>query len=225
MQTPKKPRSTASTEVLEHCEEEEKYSWDQAYKGSLCPQKQARLLVYSSHQQQDVLVGQPQHCDNGTQDFGLSKIVEEDQSTSMELTSQGAGTYWYLPPECFEVGIQPPTISNKVSCFTQLSSFSNDQGLRWVLTPVTSQVAEWCAANVVINQPSNATLFADRCNLFVMVSLLCPDKLFLRTYMQVQAFSLSLNAGGCVVGWGNAVSDAIWQTALWRGLFPGEDPA
>lgn len=48
------------------------------------------------------------------QDFGLSKIVEEDQSTSMELTSQGAGTYWYLPPECFEVGSRPPTISNKV---------------------------------------------------------------------------------------------------------------
>lgn len=48
------------------------------------------------------------------QDFGLSKIVEEDQSTSMELTSQGAGTYWYLPPECFEVGAHPPTISNKV---------------------------------------------------------------------------------------------------------------
>ena len=22
----------------------------------------------------------------------------------MELTSQGAGTYWYLPPECFEMG-------------------------------------------------------------------------------------------------------------------------
>ena len=48
------------------------------------------------------------------QDFGLSKIMEEDQSTSMELTSQGAGTYWYLPPECFEVGSHPPTISNKV---------------------------------------------------------------------------------------------------------------
>ena len=35
-------------------------------------------------------------------DFGLSKIVEnEDLSDDMELTSQGAGTYWYLPPECF----------------------------------------------------------------------------------------------------------------------------
>ena len=35
-------------------------------------------------------------------DFGLSKIVDTDSpEDSMELTSQGAGTYWYLPPECF----------------------------------------------------------------------------------------------------------------------------
>jgi serine/threonine protein kinase len=34
-------------------------------------------------------------------DFGLSKVVEANEGTSMELTSQGAGTYWYLPPECF----------------------------------------------------------------------------------------------------------------------------
>ena len=32
----------------------------------------------------------------------------------MELTSQGAGTYWYLPPECFVVGDAPPQISSKV---------------------------------------------------------------------------------------------------------------
>ena len=48
------------------------------------------------------------------QDFGLSKIVEEGHSRGMELTSQGAGTYWYLPPECFEMGAAPPTITNKV---------------------------------------------------------------------------------------------------------------
>lgn len=48
------------------------------------------------------------------QDFGLSKIVEEGHSRGLELTSQGAGTYWYLPPECFEVGSRPPVISNKV---------------------------------------------------------------------------------------------------------------
>ena len=48
------------------------------------------------------------------QDFGLSKIAEEGATQGMELTSQGAGTYWYLPAECFEVGSQPPMISNKV---------------------------------------------------------------------------------------------------------------
>eukprot|EP00168_Porphyra_purpurea_P005108 TRINITY_DN16156_c0_g1_i1.p1 TRINITY_DN16156_c0_g1~~TRINITY_DN16156_c0_g1_i1.p1 ORF type:complete len:142 (-),score=40.94 TRINITY_DN16156_c0_g1_i1:113-538(-) len=36
----------------------------------------------------------------------------------MELTSQGAGTYWYLPPECFEVGDAPPKISAKVDVWS-----------------------------------------------------------------------------------------------------------
>ena len=30
-------------------------------------------------------------------DFGLSKIMHEED-TRMDLTSQGVGTYWYLPP-------------------------------------------------------------------------------------------------------------------------------
>ena len=34
-------------------------------------------------------------------DFGLSKIIDEN-SDYIQLTSQGVGTYWYLPPECFE---------------------------------------------------------------------------------------------------------------------------
>ena len=34
-------------------------------------------------------------------DFGLSKIIDEN-SEYIQLTSQGVGTYWYLPPECFE---------------------------------------------------------------------------------------------------------------------------
>ena len=59
-------------------------------------------------------------------DFGLSKILDEAhpvgaaaarsagvEATSMELTSQGAGTYWYLPPECFATGSRV-RISNKV---------------------------------------------------------------------------------------------------------------
>jgi tousled-like kinase len=50
-------------------------------------------------------------------DFGLSKILESSSAdaadASLELTSQGAGTYWYLPPECFVVD-RSVRISNKV---------------------------------------------------------------------------------------------------------------
>ncbi|KNH09455.1 protein kinase [Perkinsela sp. CCAP 1560/4] len=46
-------------------------------------------------------------------DFGLCKIMskgnelsamynKEQEDTEIELTSQGTGTYWYLPPECFQ---------------------------------------------------------------------------------------------------------------------------
>mmetsp|Transcript_29126 Transcript_29126/g.44751 ORF Transcript_29126/g.44751 Transcript_29126/m.44751 type:complete len:87 (+) Transcript_29126:674-934(+) len=43
-----------------------------------------------------------EHGDAKITDFGLSKIVSQDDTgDNMELTSQGAGTYWYLPPECF----------------------------------------------------------------------------------------------------------------------------
>ena len=43
-------------------------------------------------------------------------MVDEGQTQGMELTSQGAGTYWYLPPECFVVrhDAAAPMISNKV---------------------------------------------------------------------------------------------------------------
>jgi len=51
-------------------------------------------------------------------DFGLSKIVEDlNERPDIELTSQGAGTYWYLPPECFHVG-QAPRISSKVDVWS-----------------------------------------------------------------------------------------------------------
>jgi tousled-like kinase len=36
-------------------------------------------------------------------DFGLSKVVEEDQ-TQLELTSQGTGTFYYAPPETMRRG-------------------------------------------------------------------------------------------------------------------------
>ncbi|KAF1744433.1 hypothetical protein MXB_374 [Myxobolus squamalis] len=52
-------------------------------------------------------------------DFGLSKIVPEDiGDASMELTSPGAGTYWYLPPECFLIGLNPTKISSKVDVWS-----------------------------------------------------------------------------------------------------------
>lgn len=55
-------------------------------------------------------------------DFGLSKIVagaEDSTVPAVELTSQGAGTYWYLPPECFNFDrTNPPLISNKVDVWS-----------------------------------------------------------------------------------------------------------
>jgi serine/threonine protein kinase len=64
-------------------------------------------------------------------DFGLSKILDATHPihsavdgagadvSSMELTSQGAGTYWYLPPECFATGGKYKVmISNKVDVWS-----------------------------------------------------------------------------------------------------------
>eukprot|EP01147_Barroeca_monosierra_P001817 gene1817-4916_t len=52
-------------------------------------------------------------------DFGLSKQATNiDEAGNMDLTSQGAGTYWYLPPECFIVGDAPPKISSKVDVWS-----------------------------------------------------------------------------------------------------------
>ena len=60
-------------------------------------------------------------------DFGLSKVDDRAgaggggslmEASGMELTSQGAGTYWYLPPECFETGPAPPRISSKVDSWS-----------------------------------------------------------------------------------------------------------
>lgn len=54
-------------------------------------------------------------------DFGLSKQMDEDNydpDYGMDLTSQGAGTYWYLPPEVFVQGPNPPKISSKVDVWS-----------------------------------------------------------------------------------------------------------
>ena len=50
-----------------------------------------------------------------------SQIVEDGSADGdIELTSQGTGTYWYLPPECFRIH-QPgsgPRISSKVDVWS-----------------------------------------------------------------------------------------------------------
>uniref|UniRef100_A0AC35U0C3 Protein kinase domain-containing protein n=1 Tax=Rhabditophanes sp. KR3021 TaxID=114890 RepID=A0AC35U0C3_9BILA len=51
-------------------------------------------------------------------DFGLSKIMENTDDTDIDLTSQGAGTYWYLPPETFVISHNPAKISSKVDVWS-----------------------------------------------------------------------------------------------------------
>jgi len=52
-------------------------------------------------------------------DFGLSKIIEQHSPDGdMDLTSQGAGTPWYLPPECFDRTKEVPRISAKVDIWS-----------------------------------------------------------------------------------------------------------
>jgi tousled-like kinase len=62
-------------------------------------------------------------------DFGLSKVVLDAAASDaggsglgqIELTSQGAGTYWYLPPECLRAsgpGGRPASISSAVDVYS-----------------------------------------------------------------------------------------------------------
>eukprot|EP00826_Nyctotherus_ovalis_P005038 TRINITY_DN11129_c0_g1_i12.p2 TRINITY_DN11129_c0_g1~~TRINITY_DN11129_c0_g1_i12.p2 ORF type:complete len:253 (+),score=87.32 TRINITY_DN11129_c0_g1_i12:2006-2764(+) len=79
------------------------------------PEKEARMIIWQILTGLKYLNDQPRkiiHYDLKPQnilfhkgevkitDFGLAKIMEENKS-NIELTSQGTGTYWYLPPECF----------------------------------------------------------------------------------------------------------------------------
>jgi len=100
--------------ILEYCEGPDLYYY--LKKNKVLPEKEAKLLIkqilhalkYMNSQKTRII-----HYDLKPQniifhkgelkisDFGLSKIFEDGQ-TRMELTSQGVGTYWYLPPETFE---------------------------------------------------------------------------------------------------------------------------
>ena len=50
-------------------------------------------------------------------DFGLCKMHETEES-KIELTTPGGGTYWYLPPECFEQSKEKAVISGKVDIWS-----------------------------------------------------------------------------------------------------------
>ncbi|KAK4763373.1 hypothetical protein SAY86_009141 [Trapa natans] len=118
--------------VLEHCSGKD---LDAVLKATpVLPEKEARIiimqifqgLVYLNKRTQkiihyDLKPGNVLFDEFGiakVTDFGLSKIVEDDVgSQGMELTSQGAGTYWYLPPECFEIS-KIPLISSKVDVWS-----------------------------------------------------------------------------------------------------------
>ncbi|CAE7505940.1 TOUSLED [Symbiodinium natans] len=49
-------------------------------------------------------------------DFGLSKMADHGNEGIIELSTRGAGTSWYLPPECHETA--SPTISSKVDVWS-----------------------------------------------------------------------------------------------------------
>ncbi|XP_044984797.1 serine/threonine-protein kinase TOUSLED isoform X2 [Hordeum vulgare subsp. vulgare] len=118
--------------VLEYCSGKD---LDAVLKATpILPEKEARIiivqvfqgLVYLNKKAQkiihyDLKPGNVLFDDVGVTkvtDFGLSKIVEDDVgSQGMELTSQGAGTYWYLPPECFDLS-RTPFISSKVDVWS-----------------------------------------------------------------------------------------------------------
>ncbi|KAI3988534.1 hypothetical protein MKX01_026348 [Papaver californicum] len=118
--------------VLEYCSGKD---LDAVLKGTpVLPEREAKIVIVQIFQGLVYLNKRPQkiiHYDlkpgnvlfdelgvAKVTDFGLSKIVENDVgSQGMELTSQGAGTYWYLPPECFELS-KIPLISSKVDVWS-----------------------------------------------------------------------------------------------------------
>lgn len=118
--------------ILEYCEGPD-LDYQLKKKGSL-PEKQAKHIIkqvisatkYLNEQNPKII-----HYDLKPQnilftkegivkvtDFGLCKIHDTDES-KIDLTSVGAGTYWYLPPECFENGYnRTPKISSKVDVWS-----------------------------------------------------------------------------------------------------------
>ena len=78
-------------------------------------QKQEAKIIHYDLKPQNILFhdGIPK-----ISDFGLCKVMNDDD-TKLELTSQGVGTYYYLPPECFIRDRENPIlISTKVDIWS-----------------------------------------------------------------------------------------------------------
>ncbi|CAD8049088.1 unnamed protein product [Paramecium sonneborni] len=121
---------TSFCTVLELCDGPDLSYYIKKYKSF--PEKEAKLLISSiisaikylnNHKNKIIHYDlKPQNIlfhqnDLKISDFGLCKVLEDDNS-KLQLTSQGVGTYWYLPPECFHMGDQPPNISSKVDIWS-----------------------------------------------------------------------------------------------------------
>jgi len=79
-------------------------------------------------------------------DFGLSKIIQQNASSeTMENTTQGCGTYWYLPPECLDGNNNLSRISNKVDVWsTGVIMYEMVYSKRPFGSNLQSQDAMWC---------------------------------------------------------------------------------
>lgn len=95
-------------------EKEAKLTISQILSGLEYLNKQQKKIIHYDLKPQNIIF---HNMEIKISDFGLAKIIDNN-SDKIELTSQGVGTYWYLPPECFEQGRTPPGISSKVDIWS-----------------------------------------------------------------------------------------------------------
>jgi tousled-like kinase len=97
-------------------------------------------------------------------DFGLSKIQPEGNVSGIELTSQGAGTYWYLPPECLNKSKDPVKIDSSVDVWSAgvilyqmlygKRPFNDELSQEALLRNVMNRGTDWIVKFPVNHKPS-----------------------------------------------------------------------
>lgn len=98
------------------CEREARAIIGQVFSGLLYLSQPGLRIIHYDLKPANILL-----CKGKVQitDFGLSKVMGDGETTrdGMELTSQGAGTMWYLPPECFDAASEA-RINSKVDVWS-----------------------------------------------------------------------------------------------------------